>query len=181
MSRIQTQLTLTRTSWFIGNSKFSEPQRRVCHDFKRIKFVLNVHTDVTDRKSKALHASHSSGNALLRQRCCISSICFLYTLSLSIITEARSLMLGQFKKLSHFTLLHSVLHSRQWLIYNLKRSLLKYNALVHGKASRHSCPSNKTYYENSFLFIRLCKSRGRGRLPGPIHLAGQGDEVHLFQ
>lgn len=37
---------------------------------------------------------------------------------------------------------------------------------MHGKVSRHSGPANKTYYENAFLFIRLCKSRGSGGLPG---------------
>lgn len=140
-------LYVTCANQFTGNSckiKFGEPQRHVSYDFKRIKFVLNVHTDVTDRKSKASHASYSSDNAQLHQRCCIRSICFLYTLSLSIITEARSLMLGQFKKLSRFTL-HSVLHSKQHLTYSLKRSLLlgkvlscmARRAAIHVPLTRH--------------------------------------------
>lgn len=74
-------------------------------------------------RAKLSYAPYSSDNVLLHQGCCIRSICFLYTLSLSIITEAPSLMLEQFKKLSRFTL-HSVLHSKQHLTYNLKRSLL---------------------------------------------------------
>lgn len=116
----------TCASQVIGNSykiTFGEPHQHVSYEFKPIKFVLNVHTDVTDRKSKVSHASNTSDNALLHQRCCIRSICFLYTQSLSIITEAQSLMLGQFKKLSRFTL-YSVLHSKQHLTYNLKTSLL---------------------------------------------------------
>lgn len=179
MNCVHTQLTVTCTSPFIGDSKFSEPRQQVCYDFKRIKFVLNVHTD---RKSKASHASYSSDNALLHQRCCIRSICFLYTLSLLIITEARSLTLGQFKKLSRFTPLHSVLHSKQHLTYNLKRSLLQSNALMHGKASRHSCPYNKTYYESALLLIRLCKSRGSGRSLGNMcnPFSRTDGEVHLF-
>lgn len=120
--------TVKRTfaSQFMANScsiKFSEAWQEARYDFERIKFVLNVHTDVTDRKSRASNASYSSDNVAPHQHCCIRSICFLYTLPLSIITEARSLMLGQFKKLSRFTL-HSVLHSKQHLTYNLKRSLI---------------------------------------------------------
>lgn len=140
-------LYVSCVSQFIGTScriKFSEPQRHVSYDFKRIKFVLNVHADVTNRKNKTSYASSSSDNALLHQRCCTRSICFLYTLSLSIITEARSLMLGQFKKLSRFTL-HSVLHSKQHLTYNLKRSLflskvlssMARQAAIHVPLTRH--------------------------------------------
>lgn len=113
-------------------------REQVSQDFKRMKFVLNVQTDATDRKSKASHASYSSDNALLHQRCCIRSICFLFTLSFSIITEAPSLTLGQFKKLSRFTL-HSVLHSKQHLTYNPKRSLLlgKVLSCMAGRGAIH--------------------------------------------
>lgn len=116
-------------------------------------------------KSKASHAAYSSDNALLHPQCCIRSICFLYTLSLSIITEARSLTLGQFKKLSRFTPLRSLLHGERHFARNLKRSLLPWKALMHGRVSRHSCLPNKTYYESALLFIRLCKPRGSGRSP----------------
>lgn len=94
MSCIHTGLTLTWQSQFMGWSKVSEPPWHVCYGFKCITFVLNAHADVAGRKSKASHTSCSRHDSLL-PRCCIRSICFLYTVSFnnywSSISHARSI------------------------------------------------------------------------------------------
>lgn len=44
------RLSLTRTGRTRDKSKTSQPLRQASYDFKRAKFVLNVHTDVTDEE-----------------------------------------------------------------------------------------------------------------------------------
>lgn len=82
--KLVTEPTVTWAGLFTGHTKFSEVGRwsvgrerkkngrLVCNDFKRVKFVLNVHTDVTDRGEMSLTRCYCC--------CCccwIRSICLL--------------------------------------------------------------------------------------------------------
>lgn len=113
------------TSRIRDKSKFSEPQRQASYDFKRVQFALNVHTDATDDEQGLSVLPTQAIMHYFISAAASGPVCFLYTLSLSIITEARALTLGQFKKLSRLILLQSVLHSKHPLTYNLKRSLFQ--------------------------------------------------------
>lgn len=113
------------TSRIRDKSKFSEPQRQASYDFKRVQFALNVHTDATDDEQGLGVLPIQAIMHYFISAAASGPVCFLYTLSLSIITEARALTLGQFKKLSRLILLQSVLHSKHPLTYNLKRSLFQ--------------------------------------------------------
>lgn len=115
------------------------------------------------RKSKASHTSCSRHISLLHQHCCIRSTCFLYTVSFnnywSSISHARSIQKA-------FTFYFTTLCTTQQTSasHTIQRDHHSSpNSPMHGKTSRHSCPSNKTHYGSALLFIRLCKSRDSGR------------------
>lgn len=97
----------TWTSRIRDKSKFSEPQRQASYDFKRAQFALNVHTDATDDERGLSVLPIQAIMHYFISAAASGLFCFLYTLSLSIITEARALTLGQYKKLSCLTLRQS--------------------------------------------------------------------------
>lgn len=112
-------------------------------------------------------ASHAAAAAAAPAAAASGPFAFFYTLSLSIITEARSPHAWSIQKaFTFYSTLLLYYTAKRHFTRNLKRSLLPGDwrlAMTHSKASCHSCPSDKTYYQSARLFIRLCESWGGGR------------------